>query len=253
MQYKEAAQICANVFKEKETLYGFFFNQYDLQKVVTRLKNKLYLAQSSLSFDVGEPIQTIYADIYNYALMGTFFTKGDHWSLDSERQNLAQLFEVRNKAYNNAWVKMSMKDILDSIFVKSDRIEYLMHQTHGGELLDSFRDICNYAIFNIIKSNQSQPFEFEKRVIYGKETKVLALNMSPEKSGGVLSMYANAINKCKATLSAFLPQYSQSDIDILIARVIDRNQCDLPILAIDNNGDFCSVYDKDSLKIIYEK
>lgn len=174
-QYQAAIQKCEDIFLKKTKDYGTSWRVLRTISVVDQIYIKAYrirtiqeLGQQKVNDDVnGE-----FVGIINYAVIGLIqleLTEEDDEELSPEKAaalyekyigEAKSLMQAKNHDYGEAWQQLSQESFVDLILMKLQRMRQILAnkgKTLISEGLDAnYYDIINYAVFALIKMNESQ-------------------------------------------------------------------------------------------------
>lgn len=173
-QYDRAVKECRNVFMAKLRDYGPSWRILRPSSLTDQIFIKARRIRSIETLGaarVNEGIKPEYIGIYNYSLMALIQLElgpepenttptADLGALyDTQASRARELMENKNHDYGEAWREMRLSSLTDIILMKIHRIKQIednQGKTLVSEGLDAnYLDIMNYAIFALIKINES--------------------------------------------------------------------------------------------------
>ena len=173
-QYDRAVKECRDVFMAKLQDYGPSWRILRPSSLTDQIFIKARRIRSIETIGiakVNEGIKPEYIGIYNYSLMALIQLElgpepenptptadlGALYDIQSSRARA--LMENKNHDYGEAWREMRLSSLTDIILMKIQRIRQIednQGKTLVSEGLDAnYLDIMNYAIFALIKINES--------------------------------------------------------------------------------------------------
>lgn len=174
-QYDKVMASCREVFVKKMTDYGPSWRILRPMSVTDQLfikANRIRSLEEKGTSKVGEGIAPEYAALINYSIIGLIqLEKGAADEPDMSVEESTVLYDgfaheakdlmlKKNHDYGEAWRDMRMKSLTDLILVKVLRIKQIEEndgRTLVSEGVDSnLYDMINYAVFALIKMNESE-------------------------------------------------------------------------------------------------
>ena len=173
-QFDAVIQGCKDIFLKKNTDYGTSWRILRIPSITDQLfikASRIRGIETKGMHLVDEGIEPEFIGIVNYAIMGLIQMQlGTENDLDlstarSEAlyaQTVAQVKELmmrKNHDYGEAWRDMRVSSFTDMILVRLMRIKQI-EDNKGATLVSegidaNYMDIINYAIFALIKLNES--------------------------------------------------------------------------------------------------
>jgi len=175
-QFDSVVKQCKDIFIKKMLDYGSAWRVMRTPSIVDQIFIK---AQRIRTIDdkgtqkVKEDIGSDYIGIVNYSIIGLIQLElNDDSRQDVSVEEASTLFdkfaiqakllmENKNHDYGEAWREMKISSFTDLILMKLQRVRQI--EDNDGKTIASegitanFYDIINYAIFALIKLNESQP------------------------------------------------------------------------------------------------
>jgi hypothetical protein len=180
--FDQQIEICRQVFLKKNQDYGTSWRIMRPSSITDQLFIKAQRIQTLEKLKkqmVGEGIETEFIGIVNYAIMGLLQlqlindTRTDIpldeliGLYDNQVANIKSLMLAKNHDYGEAWRDMRITSFTDLILMKLLRIKQMENNECKplfSEGIDAgYCDIVNYAIFALIKLQESSKENFTKK------------------------------------------------------------------------------------------
>ena len=175
VQYKAVIGKCRDLYIKKATDYGTSWRVLRPISIVDQIYIKAWRIrqiQESGVQKIADSIEGEFIGIVNYGIIALiqFGLKADSpidlssaeatVNYDKYARQIEELMQQKNHDYGEAWRDMSQQSFVDLILVKLLRIKQILAndgQTIVSEGMDAnFIDIVNYAVFALIKMDESQ-------------------------------------------------------------------------------------------------
>jgi len=174
-EYKQAIFRCKEVFKKKTMDYGTAWRILRLPSITDQIfikAQRIRSIQEKGKQKVEDDFFTEFIGIINYCIIAQIqlgLEKEDILELPVDRvmslydeaaDDTQRLLENKNHDYGEAWREMRINSITDIILMKLFRIKQI--EDNDGKTVISegvkanYQDILNYAVFCMIKLNDSQ-------------------------------------------------------------------------------------------------
>lgn len=174
-QYNQVVTKCRELFLKKTADYGTSWRVLRQISIVDQLYIKAWrirqIQEKQVQW-VSDSIESEFVAIVNYGIMALIqLDATDELSLSLTEAEAAQLYDDtiqaivdlmlrKNQDYGEAWRDMSQESFVDLILVKLLRIKQILANdgyTTVSEGMDAnFRDIVNYAIFALVRIEESR-------------------------------------------------------------------------------------------------
>lgn len=174
-QYTSVLNHCRELYLNKVKDYGTSWRVLRTVSIVDQIYIKAWRIrqiQEKGIQKIGDSIESEFIGIVNYgiiAIIQLMLGNEDNWDLtqeqaaayyDKEAGKIQELMLQKNHDYGEAWRDMSQQGMVDLILVKLLRIKQIL--TNDGKTIVSegmeanFADIVNYAIFALIKIEETK-------------------------------------------------------------------------------------------------
>lgn len=174
-QYQEVTDNCRSLFLKKTKDYGTSWRVLRLISVVDQIYIKAWrirTIQDGSIQKIEDSIHSEFIGIVNYGIIALIQIKlanqEDNFELSLKdatqyynevANSVKELMLQKNHDYGEAWRDMSQQSFADLILVKLLRIKQIIANDGRTEVSEgadaNFFDIVNYAIFALIKINES--------------------------------------------------------------------------------------------------
>lgn len=159
--YKELIIEINNQFESKVIEYGRSYEGYRTVTLIDKMIAKVKAIKSIQDGNEGlDPINELLVSLINYAYMSYLvndirLVKLDYTSYLNECYNL---FLIKDKSYNSAWLNQSVESHIDEIHVKLLRLHHILKLNrviNDNSLNNELHDIINYSFFYLLKLTQN--------------------------------------------------------------------------------------------------
>ena len=173
-QFEQAIALCKNVFVNKMKDYGSSWRILRTSSLTDQIyikANRIRSIEQKGTQKIAEGIRPEFIGIVNYSVIaliqlelgaeGELELGGDKALAlyDGHIRSARELMEDKNHDYDEAWRNMRISSLTDIILMKLMRIKQI--EDREGETLVSegvdanYRDIINYALFALIKIDET--------------------------------------------------------------------------------------------------
>jgi len=173
-QYDKAVDKCRDLFLKKNKDYGTAWRVLRASSLTDQIfikANRIRSIEEKGAQKIADSIEGEYVGIVNYGAMALIqlrLNEKDGLELPYEKveklykeemEKTKELMTAKNHDYGEAWRDMRMSSLTDLILMKILRIKQI--EDNEGKTLVSegvegnYRDIMNYAIFALIKINET--------------------------------------------------------------------------------------------------
>jgi len=174
-QFESAIALCRNIFEKKMIDYGSAWRILRTSSLTDQIyikANRIRSIEEKPEIKVDEGAKDEFVGIVNYAVMAIIQLElGNQTNLDLKPEEALELYnkhvyasmalmQNKNHDYDEAWRNMRISSYTDIILMKLLRIKQIEDnkgKTIISEGLDAnYQDILNYALFALIKFEESE-------------------------------------------------------------------------------------------------
>jgi len=170
-EYKKIISYCKEIFYKKNYDYGNSWKILRLvsfnDQIIIKIKRIRYIQEKEKNKIV--IINDLYSDfigIINYSIFAIISLDFEYNSFFKSNINLnifydnvifdsLDLLEIKNKNYQDYWINMDLKSILDIILMRLLRIKKIKYNNEitlvSDGIRSNYQDIINYSILSLIK------------------------------------------------------------------------------------------------------
>jgi hypothetical protein len=173
-QYDTVINQCRDIFRKKNMDYGTSWRIMRTSSITDQIfikAQRIRSIEQKGTQKIEEDVRNEFVGIINYCIIGLIqltLPPSDDVDMDPKRvmpmfeeevSKTKTLMEDKNHDYGEAWRDMRINTFTDLILMKLFRVKQI--EDHKGETIISegidanYRDILNYAVFALIRINES--------------------------------------------------------------------------------------------------
>ncbi|MCX7768141.1 MAG: DUF1599 domain-containing protein [Flavobacteriales bacterium] len=171
-QFDTLVAQCKSIFLQKLSRYGPSWRHFRPASLADQMlikARRIRTLEEQGFTAVGEGVETEYQALVNYAIITLLqmrFGPAPEVGIDpitpnqistfydEEAEKIRSLLIAKNQDYGDAWRQMLLSSLTDMIIVKIVRVRQLLINPSSDstqEVVSNLQDICNYAIFALIR------------------------------------------------------------------------------------------------------